>query len=52
MISIAVPLLVCLVGLLVYAFAGPKLSPLGLVAFAVGLFFTVGAVAGTTWHLR
>lgn len=52
MISIAVPLLVCLVGALVYALAAGKVSDLGRIAFAVGLFWTIYAVSGSTWHLR
>ncbi len=51
MISIAIPLLVCLLGALVYALATGKVSWLGLVAFAVGLFWTIYAVSGATLHL-
>lgn len=42
MLTIAVALLVAVVGALIYALAGnPKVQTMGLVAFAVGVFWTV-----------
>jgi predicted membrane-bound spermidine synthase len=52
MLVVLVPLFVCVLGALVYAFAAnPKLGMLGLIAFAVGLFWTVRCVYATDLHL-
>jgi hypothetical protein len=52
MLIILIPLFVCVLGALVYAFAAnPKLCELGKIAFAVGLFWTVRDVSATDLHL-
>jgi hypothetical protein len=51
MATIIIPLLVCLVGALVYGLAAGKVAQLGLVAFAVGLFWCVYLTLGRAWHL-
>jgi Na+/phosphate symporter len=51
MLIILVSLLVLIVGALYYLFNGnPKRAQLGLVAFAVGLFWFVGQIASTHLH--
>jgi hypothetical protein len=54
MVILITPLLVCVVGALVYALANPKLSELGRWAYVVGLFWTVAyfASAGGVAMLR
>ncbi len=52
MLVILLPLLVCVVGALVYALAtNPKLVELGRIAFFVGLFWTVAALGSADLHL-
>ena len=47
MLIILLPLLVCLVGLVVYALASnPKAAELGRLMFFAGLLFTLAAVGG------
>ncbi len=45
------PLVIALVGVVVYALASSKVSTIGLVAYAVGLFWLVAGLAGKTLHL-
>ena len=46
------PLVIALVGVLVYALASnAKVSTIGLVAYAVGLFWLVASLAHKTLHL-
>jgi 1,4-dihydroxy-2-naphthoate octaprenyltransferase len=59
MLIILIPLLVTVVGALIYALsANPKLVMMGLIMFAVGLFWTVRDVSdsvmslGSTTHSR
>jgi|HubBroStandDraft_5_1064220.scaffolds.fasta_scaffold103739_2 hypothetical protein len=48
MLIILVPLLVCVVGCLIYALsANPKLSEMGRILFMVGAFWTVDRVSGS-----
>jgi hypothetical protein len=52
MLIIAISLLVCLVGALVYGLAAnPKVQNLGVIAFAVGLFWAVYYAAPRMAHL-
>lgn len=51
MLTILVPLLVCVLGALAYALAGPKPAELGRIAYFVGLFWTIYQVATVHWHL-
>jgi hypothetical protein len=44
-VTILVSALVLVVGLLVYGFSSAKLQLPGLIAYAVGLFWLVGALA-------
>lgn len=46
-----VPLIASIVGALVYALTSGKLSELGRVTFAVGLFWLVYTLAGKGIHL-
>jgi hypothetical protein len=48
---IAAPLLVAVVGALVYGLTAGKASELGRLAFAVGLFFVVAALGDVALHL-
>lgn len=50
MLTILVPLLVCVVGALVHL-TSPKAAQLGLWAFGVGLFWTLAQASHTVWHL-
>jgi chromate transport protein ChrA len=45
------PLVIAVIGALVYAFAKDKPAQLGLVLFAVGALWTVYALAGKTLEL-
>ena len=52
MLIILIPLLVCVVGVLIYALSGnPKLVEIGRVMFFVGLLWTVDRVAGAVVEL-
>lgn len=47
MITILIPLLIALIGLLMYAFAAnPKLSEIGRILFFCGMFWVVYALMG------
>lgn len=51
-ISILLPLLVCILGLLVYALAAsPKVQELGRLAYACGLLVSLFALAGRVLRL-
>jgi hypothetical protein len=52
MATIVIPLVVCIVGALLWFVASnPKLSEAGRLAFFVGLFWCVYLTAGRTLHL-
>ncbi len=52
MATILIPLLVCLVGALVYGLSSNgKVAELGRVAFFCGLFWVVYLAMGRTFHL-
>jgi hypothetical protein len=52
MLAILAPLLVCVIGVLAYALAAnPKVSELGRIAYAVGLFWCVYELAHTSFRL-
>jgi hypothetical protein len=52
MLIILFSLLVLIIGALYYLLSGnPKRAQLGLVAFAVGLYWFVGQIASTHLHL-
>lgn len=51
-IAILLPLLVCIIGLLVYALAAnPKVQELGRLAYGCGLLVTLFALAGHVLRL-
>lgn len=51
-VVVLVPLLVCIVGALMFALASnPKIAEMGKILFAVGAFWSVYLASGTTWHL-
>lgn len=50
--SLVLPLLVCIAGALIYAFAASqKLANIGLVLFAVGAYWTVYLLTGSTFSV-
>jgi len=52
MLTVIWPLLIAVLGALVYAFAAnPKLQNMGLVLFAVGIFWTVELLTGSSFSL-
>ena len=51
MVSIVVPLLVCVVGALVHL-TSPKAAQLGMWAFGVGLWWTLALASHAVWHLN
>lgn len=49
--TMAVPLVVCVVGILMFALSNnPKISEMGKIAFFVGLFFVVWIVSREAVH--
>jgi hypothetical protein len=51
-LTIVIPLLVCILGMLVYALAAsPKVAELGRLAYAAGLLVTLFAFSGHVFRL-